>query len=192
MKKILCLITVIITLVSCGSTTTSNKDEQEQEKIKTDTVTSNKVNQPQSSILPGYLFTKSDAEKILGEPAHLKDSSTTIKVDTLEYKCAYIANSKDPKTGKTGAVYFLFEQYAQLSSAKKTYSSIKTANENHEGVKTLHDLGDEAYFHSDGENFYFILVRKAEKMFRMKVNKITSTTSLDEFDLVAKNITAAL
>ena len=53
-------------------------------------------------------------------------------------------------------------------------------------------MGDEAYFHSDGQNFYFIIVRKGEKMFRIKVNKITSTTSLKEFNMIAKNITASL
>jgi len=183
-----------MTVLGCNeSTTTSNtKDQQENEQIKTDPVTNDKVYQPPGSIPPGYLFTKSDAEKILGEQAHLTDSSSAMKVDTLEYKCAYTANSKDLKTGKTGVVYFLFEQYARLSSAKNAYSSIRTANENHEGVKTLHDIGDEAYFHSDGQNFYFILARKGEKMFRIKVNKTTSTTSLEEFNLVAKNITAAL
>ena len=56
----------------------------------------------------------------------------------------------------------------------------------------IHDLGDEAYFHSDGENFYFILVRKGLKMIRMKVNKITSNTSVAEFNRVARKITEAL
>ena len=170
-------------LLGCYQSTKSgnNKDQQGQ-----------KQSTPQSLIHPGNLFTESDAEKILGEQAQLTDSSTTLKEDTLEYRCAYTANAKDQKTGKTGVVYFLFEQYAKVSIAKKVYSSIKTANENHEGVKVLHDMGDEAYFHSDGQNFYFILVRKGEKMLRMKVNKTTSTTSLNEFNLIAKNITAAL
>lgn len=96
------------------------------------------------------------------------------------------------KTGKTGAVYYLFEQYEDVSSAHEQYSFIKTANEDHEGVKVLHNIGDEAYFHSDYQNFYFIIVRKGEKMFNMKVNKITSRTSLNEFNLVARNLADAL
>jgi len=181
-----------ILLSSNQSTSGINKDQQEQKQSTTDTATRVKVNELRNSIHPDNLFTKSDAEKILGEPAHLTDSSTTIKEDTLEYRCTYAANSKDQKTGKTGIVYFLFDQYAKASIAEKIYSSIRVANENHEGFKVLHDMGDEAYFHSDGRNFYFILVRKGEKMIRMKVNKITTTTSLNEFNLVAKNITAAL
>ncbi|MGV8093724.1 MAG: hypothetical protein AB2L24_17840, partial [Mangrovibacterium sp.] len=74
----------------------------------------------------------------------------------------------------------------------QVYASIKTANEGHEGIKILDDIGDEAYFHSDGENFYFILVRKGEKVLRMKVSKITGKTSLNQFNLIARNITASL
>ncbi|ESU27120.1 hypothetical protein FLJC2902T_22280 [Flavobacterium limnosediminis JC2902] len=137
-------------------------------------------------------FSKSDAEMILGEKAHLSDSSSTVKKDTLEIKKAYNANSKDKKTGKTGTVYFMIEEYNQVTSAKKAYNTIKVANEKHAGVKKLHDVGDEAYFHSDGNNFCFVLVRKQKTLFRMKVNKITSTTSLDEFNRIAKKISENL
>ena len=138
------------------------------------------------------LFTKSDAEKILGEPAHLTDSSFSVSRDTTEFRCTYTANAADLKTGKTGNIYFLSEHYTSISIAKTVYSFIKKGNENHEGVKVIHDLGDEAYFHSDGENFYFILVRKGQKMIRMKVNKTTSTTSESEFNRVAREITKML
>jgi len=141
---------------------------------------------------PGNIFTLTDAEKILGEPAHLTDSSFTGGKDVSRYSLAYTANTKDKKTEKTGTIYFLLEQYQEVLSAQKKYSGIKTANEKHEGIKVLNDIGDEAYFHSDGQNFYFIMVRKSGKVLTMKVNKITSTTSLDEFNLAAKKITAAL
>jgi hypothetical protein len=47
-------------------------------------------------------------------------------------------------------------------------------------------MGDEAYFHSDGQNFYFIIVRIGKRLFRIKVNKVTSHTSLNEFKRVSK------
>jgi len=34
---------------------------------------------------------------------------------------------------------------------------------------------------------HFIIARRGEKMFRIKVNKITSKTSLKEFNMIAKN-----
>ncbi len=144
------------------------------------------------SIQPVNLFTLSDAEKILGEPAHLTDSSSRVIVDTTDYRCAYTALSEDEKTGKTGNIYFLYEEFTNDQIAKELYSFIKKGNENHEGVVVRHDLGDEAYFHSDGKNFYFILVRKGKRMMRMKVNKITSKTSVTEFNSIAKNIATVM
>ena len=133
-----------------------------------------------------------DAEKILGEAAHVTDSTLTIKEDVNQYLLTYTAKQVDTQTGKTGNLYYMFEQYDDASGAQKSYTSIKKSNENHEGVEVLQGVGDEAYFHSDSENFYFILIRKGKHMIRMKVNKITSNTSLEEFNAVARNITSAL
>jgi hypothetical protein len=190
MKKNFYSITIVATILSCGQSTLTRNDNDHQSI--TDTVTKVELNRPNTSIHPSDLFTVHDAEKILGEQAHVTDSSTLAKEDILTYSCAYFANAKDSISGKTGCIYFLFEKYYQIASAKKKYSSIKIANENHDGIKVLDDIGDEAYFHSDGQNFYFIMVRKGKNVFNMKVNKITSKTSLDEFNQIAKNITNAL
>ena len=193
MRKVLCLISTTLALSGCGRPATPGSEVPDQERSKTGVVAAiNAKHVRNSSIHPRNLFTLSEAERILGEKAHLTDSSSAIEGDVATFKCTFMANSKDPKTGKTGTIYVMFEDYPQVSAAKKVYSSIKTSNETHEGVKVLHDLADEAYFHSDGKNFYFILVRKGGKMLRMKVNKTTSTTSLDQFNLIAKNITAGL
>ncbi len=159
--------------------------------------------QLQNSNPPGNLFTLSDAEKIMGEPAHLIDSTSKIKgedpkyIDSMSiikkdafiYSSGYMANSRDKKTGRTGVVYFLLEEYADVTSAKNVYSFYKKANENGIGFKELHNMGDEAWF---GENPLFVYVRKADKIFVIKVNKMTSMTSLNEFNLIAKKIAETL
>jgi hypothetical protein len=190
MKNNFYLTLIILMLLGCDVPTISGSknDLQKQESSKTDDVINVKVNQLDRSIQPDNLFTTADAEKILGQQAQLTDSASTIENDVVTYKSSHTAISKDQETGKNGTVYFMFEQYKQVAAAKQSYASIKTSNENHEGVEVLHNLGDEAYFHSDGQNFYFILVRKGEKMFRMKVNKVTSTTAVEEFKLIAENI----
>lgn len=191
-----------LTLLGCTHSTISS-DEQKRERSTKDTIAKAVVNHLQSSIHPSNLFTLSDAEKILGEPAHLTDSASKIKgedpkyIDSMSivkrdastYNCGYMANAKDKKTGKTGIVYFGFEQYPQVSSAKEVYSFYKKANENAIGFKVLHDMGDEAWF---GSSPLFVQVRKGDKIFVLKVNKMTSKTSLDEFNLVAKKINDAL
>ncbi len=144
-----------------------------------------------STFNPEALLSVSDAEKILGEPAILKESAVTIENGASVYKSSYVALKEDTRTGKTGIIYFMFESYSSTEAAKEMYSSIKRSNEDHEGIKVLKDMGDEAYYHSS-DNFYFILVRKGEKMFRMKVNKTTSKSSDDEFMLAASRIAGAM
>ncbi len=133
-------------------------------------------------------FSLSNAEKILGQQAHLSDSASTVEDGVAIYKCSYTANTKDPQTSAMGNIYFMFEQYEESETAHRVYSSILKANADHEGVKELHQFGDEAHFHSDDENFLFIMVRKGGRILRMKVNKIPSTTSLEEFNLLARDI----
>lgn len=140
---------------------------------------------------PTLLFTGADADKIMGEPTHLTDSSFNTEPHVTSYLCGYKADVKDHKTGKTGAIYFLFEQYKDISGAKTKYESIYLSNQPH-GAEKVSNLGDEAYYHTDEENFYFIMVRKGKYVFNMKVNKRTSTTSLNEFKKTAGKIAASI
>lgn len=144
-----------------------------------------------NAIDPRKLFTKADADKIMGESTHLTDSSSKIEALSSSYLCGYKADVKDSSTGKVGAIYFLFEQYQQISDAKKNYTGIMQANKPH-GIEEISNLGDEAYFHTDGINFYFIMVRKGKNVFNIKVNKITKTTSLNQFKITANKITASI
>ncbi|HLF64274.1 MAG TPA: hypothetical protein VI603_11000 [Saprospiraceae bacterium] len=176
MIKTVCFIITGLSLLYCERSTTSNRDNTQQEENDS------------SAIDPQNFFTLANAEKILGQQAHLSDSASIVEAEVSTFKCSFTANAEDEKTGKTGNIYLMLEQYAQVSSAQKVYSSIKASNADHAGVKELHDLGDEAYFHSDGENFLFILARKGERLLRMKVNKITSTTSVSEFNQLAAEI----
>src|SRR5258705_424662 len=98
MNKILCLIITPLAMLACSQSTTWDNN--------------NNANQPLNSISPPEFFSLSDAEKILGEPAHLADNLSSVRGDVSVYSRAYIANAQDLKSGKTGAVYFLFEQYA--------------------------------------------------------------------------------
>ena len=134
------------------------------------------------------LLTVSGAERVMGERAKLTCNTFIKKGDTLEYKCDYTALSKDEKSGKIGKLYFMYEVYSSNEDAINAYKAIFQANKMHEGVKIEVGLGDEAYYHSDGTNFYFFLVRKNEKMFRLKLNKVTSHSSKEEFKEVTRFI----
>jgi hypothetical protein len=137
--------------------------------------------------LAGF-FSVKDAEAILGEPVLLADSSFSGSI----YQSAYKALKPDKPTGRTGAIYCLIENYPDSGSAHLKYRTTYEANKGHDGVKVLERTGDEAYFHTDETNFYFIMVRRSRRVFILKVNKITSHTSLEAFHSVSKRIAGDL
>src|SRR6202008_4816537 len=99
-----------------------------------------------------------DAEKILGEPAHLQDSSSTIKNGPGVFQSAFQSDALDSSSQKTGIIYFFIEIHENEKSAHKDHQFIFNANKKN-GAEKVEDLGDEAYFHTDNENFYYIQVR---------------------------------
>jgi hypothetical protein len=86
----------------------------------------------------------------------------------------------------------MFEVCDGEDAAKDAYAEIYHANRRHEGVEIVTGLGDEAYYHSDGTNFYFFLVRKDKRMFRLKLTKVTSHSSVTNFKEVARLITGRM
>jgi hypothetical protein len=175
--------TALILLCSCGGAAAS-RDAR-------DTVVVEAARQVQNFANPAQLFSVDDAEEILGETARLQDSSTQWDGKVVTYRCTYttLVTPRDGK--KKRVIYFLFEEYRDADDAHTIYSGFKKANQNHSGLETI-NLGDEAYFHSDGKNFYFVMARKGRRMFRIKATKIGSPTSVDGFNLIAGRIMAQL
>ncbi|WP_276131631.1 hypothetical protein [Polluticoccus soli] len=167
MKKLCCCVIIAASLWGCGST--GDNTQQVADTVET----------PAASLREGTadvgfytLFSLADAERILGEPARLSDSATSVVADTLIFQNTYTAIAADKKSGKTGNIYFMYEQYNDASTAHRLLAYYKTANEKN-GAQTVTGIGDEAWFHTDGQNFYFIMARKGNKAIRMKVNKLT-------------------
>jgi hypothetical protein len=183
MKKLFCFVTIVTCLWGCGQSTGNNK----QHIAATAGATATGLLEAQADADVQAIFSQAQAEKILGEPARLSDSSTSTIADTTIFQSTYTANTADKKTGKTGNIYFMYEQYNDASTAHGLLAYYKTANEKN-GAETVTGIGDEAWFHTDKQNFYFLMARKGNKMIRMKVNKITANTSLDGFYAIAKEV----
>jgi len=163
---------------NCEKSSSSNGDTEPCTTIEADSIA-----------IASKQLTLSDAERIMGESVLLECNTFVQRGSTMEFKCAYTALAQDSRTGKTGKLYFMSEVYAGEDLAKTAYAEIYESNRRHEGVEIVPGLGDEAYYHSDGENFYFFLVRKDNRMFRLKLNKITSYSSVEDFKKVARLIT---
>ena len=138
------------------------------------------------------LLTLKDAEKIFGEQGKQVENITESRDNVKVFKTAYRANEKDAKSGREINLYFMYEEYKFDSSAMRVYSEIKTSNQTHEGFQIWNGIGDEAYYHTDGANFYFVLARKGSKMIRMKLNRVTSKSSEAEFKKISERIVEKL
>jgi len=138
------------------------------------------------------LITLSDAEKIFGESAKVLENLTENTDNVKVRKTTFRANNNDPVKGGTINLYFMYEEYKYDSSAKRVYNDIKVSNQTHEGFELLKGVGDEAYYHTDKTNFYFILARKGVKMIRMKLNRVTSKSSEAEFKKISERIVSNL
>ncbi|QKJ32314.1 hypothetical protein HQ865_21980 [Mucilaginibacter mali] len=126
-----------------------------------------------------------EAEKVLGEPAVLLNNTTSEKDGIRESNCGYAAKTADPEKHVTGSVYVTVKQYPSAAAAQKAYTDIVVANRMMAGQEKV-AIGDEGYYHTDGEHFHLFIFRKDREMAAMKINKITSKTSLPELRKLAE------
>lgn len=191
MKKLCYSIIMVTGLGACGPSTGNNKQHATGASGSAVATATGLLLEEEANADMQGIFDLADAEKILGEPARLSSSSTHIEADTAILESSYTAKSVDKKSGKTGNVYFMYEEYKDASTAHHLLAYYQKANEKN-GAQTVTGMGDEAWFHSDGQNFYFIMARKGNGIIRLKVNKITANTSLDAFNAVAKEVVAKI
>ncbi|MEP7235067.1 MAG: hypothetical protein ABI778_07205 [Ignavibacteriota bacterium] len=125
----------------------------------------------------------------MGEPLRLNDSSSGYDGGARYYKCSYFTLSTD--TNKVGRFYYMYEEYDKESDAHNVYQGFKIANEKNSPLKAL-SFGDEGYYQGPPGPPPYILVRKGDKMLRLKINRSTSNTSLETFMAVAKTLTDQL
>lgn len=133
------------------------------------------------------LLNQYEAEKIMGESVRLAENTFRKHGDTLEYKCAYAAKTRDSAKEMPAYLGMMIEEYSSEALATQAFADIKQSNVDPTMVETVFNLGSEAYFYTDNphRNFYFILVRKQHKLFRMKLNVVTSKASLEAFKTFA-------
>ncbi len=137
-------------------------------------------------------LSKEDAEIILGQSVQLGETTNEDKDGIIRYKCTYAGESKDSKTNHTGNLYYSFEKYIDVSSARKVYSDLIASNDQMPGHESISNIGDEAWTHTDKTNFYLIILRKENKIVRVKINQLTSLTQLDELNKIMARIASGL
>ncbi len=129
-----------------------------------------------------------EAELILGQQASLKEQNSGIKNEVNFFKSTFVANKIDAQTNKLGNLYYAYEVYKNAEEANKLIQSFIQSNQNHHGFERLKDFGDEAFIITDQTNFITFISTKANKMIRLKVNKVTSKTSMLALKRIANKL----
>lgn len=134
---------------------------------------------------------QTDAERILGLPAKETDHLSKQKDGVSRFECTFTA-TENASAYKISHLYYIHEQYESAAQAHDAYQLILSANNGMPGQKQLDTLGDEAWLHTDSENFELLIFRKDNHMVRVKINKLTDKTSLPELMNVMNRMAATL
>ena len=135
-----------------------------------------------------HQLTLEEAERILGESAILKERNSDNQTDHYVSKTTFSAKEIDAKSQKQANLYYMVERFKDEKTATKTIQSFIKGNQALEGFELLTAYGDEAFFHTNKDNFCLLVIRKSNKMIRIKVNKVTSKTSFEELRKIGKDL----
>jgi hypothetical protein len=120
-----------------------------------------------SMIFGGHNLQIKEAEAILGEPCIQNEQTSTAENGGHQFKTNFVAKS-DEKV----KLYYLFDSFETETSANNKFDEFYAGNASLTGFQKLENLGSEAFYHTDSENFSLIIARKGNEMIRIKVNKI--------------------
>jgi hypothetical protein len=149
------------------------------------------VNKPQNmpnTIVGRHQLTLEEAERILGESAIQKERKSDNQTEYYVSKTTFTAKEIDTKTQKQSNLYYMVERFKDEETATKTIQSYIKGNQTHQGFELLTGYGDEAFFQTDKDNFCLLIIRKSNKMIRIKVNKLTVKTSFEELRKIGKEV----
>lgn len=111
---------------------------------------------------------KADAERILGQAAQLTEDKKETSDNRIKRSLSYTALDKEEGTHRPINLHYTLTKYPDSVLARRAYNDILKSNTNLPGQSSLTGIGDEAWYHSDSENFSVIIVRKSDMLMLMK------------------------
>lgn len=135
-------------------------------------------------------FKPADALQIVGAPIHQTTCDTMRTNSRLIFNSEFTANEPD-SLGREAVVYYMYTEFSDHDSAVDSYVKIRRANLQN-GVQDLAAVGDYAYVHTDTANFYYGMILKGNKEVRIKLSKIVTTSTRENFLAVMNRIGGAL
>lgn len=140
---------------------------------------------PQVNWKPSLVLDIGDAERILGAQSRLEKVTAYLDDGTRAYQSAFRDDWLDPETGKTGILYYMYEEYESADGARSFLDSTLKANHVDPGDGIRVEGGAELHYLTGGKVIRMVMILKENHLIRLKVNPVTSRYSLDEFQKVA-------
>ncbi len=147
---------------------------------------------PQIDWNPSVVLSVEEAERVLGNPSYLDRSTAYMDNGTKTYFSVFREVSSDPATGKTGLLYYMYEEYATAVAARSYLYSTLDANHINPADGTRTEDGTEIHYLSGGPVVRMVMVLKQNHLIRLKVNPVTSRYSLGELRNAAEMLATQL
>jgi hypothetical protein len=134
---------------------------------------------------PSLVLGAGEAARILGNQSRLEKVTTYQDEGAKVYQSAFRDDWHDPTTGKTGILYYMYEEYLSAAAAKSFLAATLKANhiDPVDGLRT--QSGAELHYLAGGEVVRMAMVLKGNRLIRLKVNQVTSRYRLCELKEVA-------
>lgn len=134
---------------------------------------------------PRLVLGTEDAARILGNRSRLEKVTAYEGEGAKVYQSAFRDDWHDPATGKTGILYYMYEEYLDADAAKTFLAATLNANRINpaNGIRTA--SGAELHYMAGGEVVRMVMVLKGNRLIRLKVNQVTSRYRLAELEQVA-------
>jgi hypothetical protein len=137
---------------------------------------------------PSLALGTGEAARILGNQSRLEKITAYQDEGAKVYQSAFRDDWHDPNTGKTGVLYYMYEEYLSADAAKSFLAATLKANSINPLDVVRTPSGAEVHYLAAGEVVRMAMVLKGNRMIRLKVNQVTSRYSLGEF----KNVVGEL
>jgi hypothetical protein len=118
-------------------------------------------------------FTHQNAVKVLGGNATGADGGEKEIADGRQWTCTFTASDRGDDPPK---LHFGIIKSNSEDAAKVSFEAIRQSNKTHPGYQEWPGVGDEAAVHSDGKNFYLVMIRKGVRTMRAKVGPARGTS----------------
>jgi hypothetical protein len=147
---------------------------------------------PQIAWRPSLVLNVVEAERILGNQSRLARTTAYQDGAMKGYISDFRDDWLDPETGKTGILYYTYEEYQSAAAARSSLDATLKDNHIDPGNAIRLENGAELDYLAGGDVIRMVMIRKDNHLVSLKVNQVTSRYSLNELKRIAGQLAGRL